>query len=403
MKPGLERVEAALERLAPLSLPPLVQIVGTNGKGSTAHFLTAIARAHGLKTCLYTSPHFVSVRERILVDGGMLEERIWVDLANQVEEKAGDLELTYFEFLTVMAVLAAVDTRADVGVFEAGLGGSFDATTALQRQEVLFCPISLDHQEILGRNVATIARDKSGALRPGMRAVTARQPEAAMRVLQQQCMQTGVECLSAAELYRFDSDQIVDQVSGDVFLEAVELGLPGQFQQENAIVALAGWSVFCRITGWSLRPQACKQGLSRAWLPGRLQLVSGNPDIILDGAHNASGLQTLARELETRGIRPEAVIFTCLEDKDIEVMADLVVRLGSGTILVPELDNPRAMGAEDLALRIGPPARAVASLKAALDGVAAAKGSVLVCGSLYLLGEFYRMFPHALHRSARRS
>ena len=170
---SLERIGQVLAQLdlaAPGASAPktlAVQVVGTNGKGSTASFLAALARAHGLRVGLYTSPHFVSVRERIMVDGRALPENEWVACANLVW-RAGGQELTYFEFITALAVAAFARAGVELGVWEAGLGGRHDATTVLPVDLVLFTPMSLDHEAVLGSGLAAIAEDKAAALARGI-------------------------------------------------------------------------------------------------------------------------------------------------------------------------------------------------------------------------------------------
>ena len=156
---GLDRVRNALDALGLLT-PPFVtvQIVGTNGKGSTSTFLSCVARAHGLKVGLYTSPHFVTPRERIRINGTMLPADRWPVLADRVMEAAPNL--TYFEFLTALGLLAFAEAGVDLVVMEAGLGGHYDATTAMPVQAVCFTPIGMDHEKILGPTLTDIASDK---------------------------------------------------------------------------------------------------------------------------------------------------------------------------------------------------------------------------------------------------
>ena len=169
---GLDRMRNALDALGLLT-PPFVtvQIVGTNGKGSTSTFLSCVARAHGLKVGLYTSPHFVTPRERIRINGTMLPADRWPVLADRVMEAAPNL--TYFEFLTALGLLAFAEAGVDLVVMEAGLGGHYDATTAMPVQAVCFTPIGMDHEKILGPTLTDIASDKSQAMRPGVPAFTA--------------------------------------------------------------------------------------------------------------------------------------------------------------------------------------------------------------------------------------
>ena len=169
---SLTRMETALSRLG-LSRPPFVvaQIVGTNGKGSTSAFLDSLSRAHGCRTGLYTSPHFLSPCERIRIDGVPLQEDLWPELATEVYAARPDL--TYFEFLTVLAILAFARQGVQLAVMEAGLGGAHDATTALASDLTCFAPVAMDHAAILGPTLRDIALEKCGAIRPRVPVVSA--------------------------------------------------------------------------------------------------------------------------------------------------------------------------------------------------------------------------------------
>jgi dihydrofolate synthase / folylpolyglutamate synthase len=391
MKLGLERMREALLRLPPLT-GSVIQVVGTNGKGSTSAFLEGVARAHGKRTGLFTSPHFLSPRERILIDGRMLPEKRWLELANTLYSLVEGSVLTYFETVTLLAVLAFHDV--EVAVFETGLGGSFDATTALDRGLILFTPIGMDHEQILGRDIATIARDKAGVLGPGVRAISAHQPEQALAVLRERATEAGSLLETVADHFRFQGEDILRLPEGTVFLQGVRLVMEGSHQKGNALLGLAGWGALSGQKGWPSFPGACKEGLARTRVPGRLQRVSGAPEIILDGAHNGPAFEAMAGALLELGIRPRAAIFTCLKDKQVAPIADVLNGLSLERILVPELPgNPRAYPAAELASLLGPRAHPVRNILEALTELKDEPAPVLVCGSLYLLAEFFRLRP----------
>jgi len=402
MQLGLERIEAALEALG-LTTPPygLVQIVGTNGKGSTATFFASIAAAHGLKVGLYTSPHFLCPSERIRVlkasGGRPLDDALWLEAANHTFAAASARlppnSLTYFEFLTAMALYGFAAQRVDLAVLEAGLGGRNDATSALVHDLVLFTRIGLDHCHILGPSIEAIAADKAAALKPGGRALSAPQPAAAWCELEATALRVGAGLVLA-----YDQEVLSRHRS-------LRLGLAGPHQLQNAFLAMAGWVDIAQGLGRRPEAAACNRGLTRARIPGRFQCVpaaAGIPACILDGAHNPDGLEALAHALAATGQRPAALVFTCLADKDLAAMAPAVASLTSGPIFVPELTGqPRALPAREVAAALaaytGPRVAAVASLAAALEAAAGAGLSpVLVCGSLFLLAEFFKLRPECL-------
>ncbi|BFR47743.1 bifunctional folylpolyglutamate synthase/dihydrofolate synthase [Nitratidesulfovibrio sp. HK-II] len=413
---GLGRMERVLDALS-LTAPPftVAQVVGTNGKGSTSTFLAAIGTAHGLRTGLYTSPHFVTPRERIRINGAMLPPKLWPDLTNRVMAAGGE-GLTYFELLTVLALLAFREADVQLAVMEAGLGGAHDATTAVAADVVCVTPIGLDHQNILGPTIAAIAADKAGALRPGVPAVAAQQPADAMDELRAAADACGAPLRAAEDVVKLPA--------------AAELGLAGPHQRGNAMLALAAWTTLAEANAWQTREDAVRRGLAEAWIPGRLQWVETHatdtnataaPEVsaahapspaapadlpplparlVIDGAHNAHGLAALRAALADQCVRPAVVIFSCLADKDLAAVADEVRRLaGDAPVLAPTIqNNARAARGEDLAALIGPTARAVRDLPAALHEAAALapQGPALLCGSLYLLGEFFTLRPDCL-------
>lgn len=435
MTPGLDRMRAVLDRLN-LTRPPyyVMQVVGTNGKGSTSVMLAALAAAEGLRVGLHTSPHFVSVRERIRVNGEMLPEECWTECAETLMQQGGR-DLSYFEFVTALAVLAFDRLQVDAAVMETGLGGAFDATTALDADAVVFTPIALDHRNVLGQSLEEIAADKAQAVRRGRPVITARQRAQALREIER------VASERTAHLHVAEPGALPPR-----YTQEGEPALTGPHQKENASLALAAWKTVRAELG--VRQGAhCRQGagqapdhiseletrwagaLAGAWLPGRLQRVPaqaaqqggyapctlGWPPMLLDGAHNAHGLAALGQALAKAGTAPLAVVFSCLKDKDVDDIVPHLRALATGRIFVPPVaDNPRAMPPEELARLVGLNAEPVASLREALERAAqhmakrmpevfgeeesARRNPLLLCGSLYLLGEFYALRPDCLSR-----
>jgi dihydrofolate synthase/folylpolyglutamate synthase len=392
MKPGLERVHEGMMRLN-LAKPSmaLVHIVGTNGKGSTAALLHAIASAHGYTTGVFTSPHFVTPRERIRIGGEMLSREVWLDLAHEVYAACPHLDFSYFELLTLMAMLAFERHGVDLAIVEAGLGGTWDATSVFPHDVTLVTPVGLDHEQVLGPTLEAIAKDKAGAIRGGEVVCAPQQPGIA------DIFRTRADAQGAGfrEIPRDGGFVCPDGSMLD--LDQMQLGLAGTFQKTNARLALAGWSVCSRIRGWSFSPLECMQGLSGARHPGRMQIIPGNPRVLLDGAHNLMGLTALGRSLHELHFDPEVMIFSCMKDKNLLEHLDMVRALCPGLILVPAIPgNTRAMEPQELARLLGPRARACSGMHEALDilGKNAQRG--LVCGSLFLLGEYFRLRPDTL-------
>lgn len=394
------RMRAALTGLRLTSLPHLaVQVVGTNGKGSTAAFLAGLLGAHGLPTGLYLSPHFVSVRERILVGGRPCDEADWVAAANAVlaVTAAGGEQgkLTYFELLTAMAARLFTDQGVEAAVYEAGLGGAGDATTVLGRDLVLFTPIGLDHAHVIGPGLVDIARDKAAALGPGTLAVTGPQAPEVLDILRREADRLGARLHQAEALAAYDPATKTARLAGKTPLRTppVKLRLAGPHQARNASLALAGFSLCAGLLGITPDEAAMARALGETFLPGRLHLLKlpdMAPALLLDSAHNAPALATLADALRALGIAPAAMIFTCLRDKDLDAMAPLAARLTDGPVFVPELPGvSRGRPAAEVVAALGERAVAVADPAAALAAVRQLDGTVLACGSMYMLAALF--------------
>lgn len=401
----LDRTRNALQALMPKADMTIVQIIGTNGKGSTSTFLAALARAHGVSTGLFTSPHFVSPRERIRINGQMLTEQAWLDWANKIHIVAPTL--TYFEYITVLACCAFHEAGVQLAIMEAGLGGRHDATTALPVDLLCYTPIDMDHESVLGDTLEAIAADKAAAIRGGAPVITGPQKAAVLYCLQQAAEQAGSPLFEARE----------------ALPEALHLRMLGAHQTDNARLALAAWRHLDQAAWRNLDrtisvpivPDSVRTALQEAFIPGRLQYIPAQntlPALLLDGGHNPHGLHALATALESLPLQVQAVIFSCLADKDIEGMLAPLRRLARHVpIFVPTVaDNPRAADCYELARRIGPQAIATGSLPVALTlarqatelrttelRTEARTPCLLVCGSLYLLAEFFRLHEHCLN------
>lgn len=400
MELGPGRMHAALAGLSLTTLPHLaVQVVGTNGKGSTGAFLAALLAAHGLPTGLYLSPHFRTVRERILMTGKPLAEADWLAAARAVlaaTAPGGEQgQLTYFELLTAMAAWLFTKQDAEAAVYEAGLGGAGDATTALTRDLILFTSIGLDHAAVIGPTLADIARDKALAMVAGGVAVTGPQPPEAMAVLRREADRLGARLREAGKLAAYDPVHHKAVLRGQKHLEIphVKLRLAGPHQARNATLALAGFALAAEVLGIVPDPDAIRRALAETFIPGRLHLLrlpEMTASLLLDCAHNVPALTALTEALASLAIKPAAMIFTCLADKDLEAMAPLAKDLTTGRIYVPELPGiSRSRPAAEVAKALGPQAHVMADPAAALEAVRELPGTVLACGSMYLLAALF--------------
>src|SRR5687768_3734424 len=283
IKLGLRNTELLLQALDnPERAFKVVQIAGTNGKGSTAVMLDSISRAAGIRTGLYTSPHLVSITERIRIDGEEITREGFARHADTVRSAAENLLAqkqiealpTYFEHLTALALLAFRETGVDLAILETGLGGRLDSTTAANASIVGITQIAMDHEDYLGPTLTSIASEKAAVIRPGVTAVIAEQPPEALAVLLERCAAVGVQ-------------PSLDP--GRDFYKQIRLNLRGTHQIQNASVAIR-LAEALSLHGFSISEEEIRVGLATAEHPGRLESI---PPFLLDGAHNPAGAQAL--------------------------------------------------------------------------------------------------------------
>ena len=395
MRPGLERIETLLEALSnPERRYTLVQVAGTNGKGSVAAMLAGILKADGRRVGLYTSPHLVSFRERIRVDGEAIAEDDVADGFDAIATLVARLDATMFEASTALALDHFAREAVDVAVLEVGLGGRLDATTVGTPAVTAIARIDLDHQEVLGATLAAIAAEKAAIIRSGVAVSAAQAPEAA-DVLIARAAAVGVPLLMegrelGVRVRARDLDaQTIDAAGPGWRLEGLRLPLLGVYQPSNAVVALAA----ARALG--VGDAACREGLARARWPGRFEVLRARDRIVvLDGAHNPAGAAALAASLtEWFGTTPLTLVFGALRDKDAPgMLAALAPR--ARRLIFTASSSPRAARPE--ALRDAAPHGAAVELAdSAPEALALAAREprtpiLCVAGSLSLLGDVLR-------------
>lgn len=385
LKLGLRNTELLLQALDnPQHAYPAVQIAGTNGKGSTAAMLDSICRAAGIRSGLYTSPHLVSITERIRLAGQQITEADFARHTTTVREAserlvaAGQIEAmpTFFEQMTAIGLLAFRDARIEQAILETGMGGRLDSTTAAKADVVAITRIAMDHERYLGETIEQIAAEKAAIIRPGVKAILAKQQPEALSVLLQRCAETGVEPVLA------------DSAPAIVDATQIRIGLRGRHQIENARVAIQ------LAESLSIPGEAIVAGIETTHHPGRLELISSEPPVLLDGAHNPAGAETLRDYLNEFHHRPLTIIFGAMEDKNLERIGEILFPLADCLILT-KIDNLRTApldALESIASRFasGPIIKsetATEAFQAALRNTPR-EGLICVTGSLYLIGEW---------------
>ncbi|HEX8422997.1 MAG TPA: Mur ligase family protein, partial [Pyrinomonadaceae bacterium] len=327
IKLGLANIEQLLVALgSPEHAYPAVQIAGTNGKGSTATMLESICRVCRVRAGLYTSPHLVSITERVRIAGHDIAREEFARLTAHV--RAASLELqqatgalpTFFEQVTAIALVAFREANVSLAILETGLGGRLDATTAARAQTLAITPVALDHQEYLGHTLREIAAEKAAIIREGSTVVVASQPDEAREVILARCREQRVTPRFAARDVRvLGADEegrlrVTFETDSDLY-EEVHLSLRGRHQATNAAVALALAEVLRDKHNFPFTHDGIIEGLETATHAGRLELQAGDPPILFDGAHNPAGARALRQYLDEFVALPVTLVFGAMRDK----------------------------------------------------------------------------------------
>jgi dihydrofolate synthase/folylpolyglutamate synthase len=394
----IERVALALKSLGdPHRRYPCAHVAGTNGKGSVAAMLHSMLSAAGYRVGLYTSPHLVSFTERIRVGAMPIAEADVVALAREIHSAATvrGIELTFFEFVTVMAFLHFARCAIDVAVVEVGLGGRLDATNVLDSEVAVITTIGLDHQEFLGDTIDSIAREKAGVIKPGRPVIIGDVPDAARAVLAATALEVGAPAQWLGRDFRSSNDGPFGYSGFGGDLHNLTLPLRGQHQRDNAAIAIAAAR---HLRGqFDVPDDAIRRGIAEVRWPGRLDIVETQPLIILDGAHNADGVAALIRELpEIVGGREVHLLFGVMRDKRwrpmVELLGPHMARVTLAPTLPPRGEDPEELGkafARHCPVSIAPsPLQGLEGLLRA----ASEDDAILVAGSLFLVGEIYPYF-----------
>ena len=407
---GLDRVERALAHLGrPERRLPAVTIAGTNGKGSTAAFVSAIAHSAGYRVGLYTSPHLVDVRERIQVGGTPIlphELARWTARVRDIVE-GHDIPLTYFEALTVIALVYFVEREVDLAVLEVGMGGRLDATAVVPPRVAVITQIGLDHQAYLGDTLEEICAEKAGIIQPGATVVSGVSPELFRDVIGPRAFDR------RCPIRRAGVDFVPRWLHGGVRYRGwihrvgpVRPGLAGLHQLDNAGLACAAIESLCAHGFW-FKPVHIADGIQRARHACRMERRAARrdpggrlwPAMLLDGAHNPLGARVLAEQLDAHlPERPRVLLYSSRPDKDVAGFVDAVAPLVDSVVITSLPGQPlpalepfaeRARGGR-LHVEVEPDVAVALERARALAG---RTGGVLAAGSLYLLGALLPMLP----------
>jgi dihydrofolate synthase/folylpolyglutamate synthase len=376
IKLGLENIERLLEELSKRDvlqdLPwKVVHVAGTNGKGSVCAMIDSVCRAQGYRTGLFTSPHLVTFRERIRVNGEMISEEAVTDGLTTIRNFVAnwDPHPTFFEVVTALALKHFSDTRVEIVILETGLGGRLDATNAIQSNVSVITPIDFDHENWLGKTISEIAAEKAGIIKPGVPIVSASQRAEAEEVIRARAAECGAPLEFATKPY-----------------DKAPIALAGSHQKQNAALAVGA----LRAAKIDVDDSAIARGLAAIDWPGRFQ--RWDERTIVDGAHNPAAVRTLAETWrEIFGDRRATLVLAILSDKNLPAICEALAPI-SEFVLLPKIRSERAADPEEVARAVADitpslPYSITPSIGEALTLAQAKPNPILITGSLHFAGE----------------
>lgn len=409
---SLSRISALMDLLgSPQDSAPVIQVAGTNGKGSTCIMIDALLRAAGLRTGRFASPHLSDVTERICLDGEPISRerfhQVWAEVepfVGMVDEQQFDgIAMTFFEVITGMAYAAFADAPVDVAVVEVGLGGGWDATSVVRPEVAVVTPIGADHTHILGERLAEIAAEKAGIIKPGSTAVLAGQEPAAVQPLLSRAVEVGAvvraegpdfgllerRAAIGGQVIRI---QTLGGPVGDLFLP-----LHGAHMARNAALAVAAVESF--LGGKALAPEIIEEGLAEVKAPARLELARTSPAVVVDTAHNPQAARvTVEACREAYSFAPTIGVVAMMADKDTAGVLEIFAEIMDQVIITRAAGSPRALPVAELAqvaeeiwqagaVHQAPTMADALELATLLADAAGPAAGVLVAGSLIAAGE----------------
>lgn len=400
-RPGLDRILTLLDRMGnPQDKLKYIHVAGTNGKGSTCAMLSSVLVASGYKTGLFISPYITDFRERIQINNKKISKET---LANAVEETFPLIEklqsegiiITEFEYVNAIEFYIHANENCDVVVLETGMGGLLDCTNVINPPLCsVITTIGLDHTAVLGDTIEKIAEQKCGIIKSGSIAVTSKQTEKAMSVIELTAEKLRVPLIKSKSV---KINVLSETLEGSVFeysSRKIHLNLAGKHQLENAKTALAAIESVRRRELLEITDEDISIGFAKAVNPARFELLSKNPIVILDGAHNPNGIEALKNAV-SNFLDGEKItcVMGMLADKDIDSSIKLLDGIFESVYTVP-VDNPRVISSVELAQKCKGYFKNVTSFDSAEKAFDSAfedakknGGAVLICGSLYLAGE----------------
>ena len=386
---GLGRMQRAVDLLGnPEQTYPIIHVTGTNGKGSTIAFMRELFVAHGKTVGTFTSPHIVSIHDRICINGEPISDEDFIRLADQVKAMEQRLlethdQLSFFELLTLIALLYFKEQEVDLVLLEVGIGGLLDTTNVVTGEIAIITSIGLDHQETLGDSLTAIAEQKAGIFKPGKSAVIANLAPEEQLVCQKTATNLGVSLYQANKDFSFQNGNFSSSLAD---FHHLILGLEGAYQEENAALALQAFLLFMVQRNEKVDQEAVRAALQATKWAGRLEAVTEH--IYLDGAHNLPALERLVEFIQEKiqqGYQPQ-ILFGALKRKDYSGMLTyLTEHLPDVALYVTSFDYQGSLEEQDFG-----DYTSIASYRDFIDNFESSAGEqdlLFVTGSLYFISE----------------
>ena len=391
---GLGRMQRAVDLLGnPEQTYPIIHVTGTNGKGSTIAFMRELFVAHGKMVGTFTSPHIVRIHDRISINGEPISGEDFIRLADQVKAMEQRLlethnQLSFFELLTLIALLYFKEQKVDLVLLEVGIGGLLDTTNVVTGEIAIITSIGLDHQETLGDSLTAIAEQKAGIFKPGKSAVIANLEPEAQLVCQKTATNLDVSFYQANKDFSFKNGHFSSSLAD---FNHLILGLEGAYQEENAALALQAFLLFMVQRNEKVDQEAVRAALQATKWAGRLEAVTEH--IYLDGAHNLPALERLVEFIQEKiqqGYQPQ-ILFGALKRKDYSgMLAYLTEHLPDIALYVTSFDYQGSLEEQDFG-----DYTSIASYRDFIDNFEASaqeKDLLFVTGSLYFISEVRACF-----------
>ena len=391
---GLGRMQRAVDLLGnPEQTYPIIHVTGTNGKGSTIAFMRELFVSHDKKVGTFTSPHIVSIHDRICINGDPISDADFIRLADQVKVMEKRLletydQLSFFELLTLIALLYFKEQEVDLVLLEVGIGGLLDTTNVVTGEIAIITSIGLDHQETLGDSLVAIAEQKAGIFKPGKSAVIANLAQEAQLVCQRTATNLGVSLYQADQDFSFRNGNFSSSLAD---FNHLILGLEGAYQEENAALAIQAFLLFMNQRDEKVDQEAVRAALQATTWAGRLEAVTEH--VYLDGAHNLPALERLVEFIQEKiqqGYQPQ-ILFGALKRKDYSGMLTyLTEHLPDTALYVTSFDYQGSLEEQDFG-----DYTSIASYRDFMDNFESSAGEkdlLFVTGSLYFISEVRACF-----------